>query len=64
VSREPDAVISYPRDAVVTIDQLAAALQVSVRVAEKMDLPTVYIGPRLKRFVWGQVLDTLTERAA
>lgn len=56
-------VIAYPREAVLDIEQLAAGLGVSVPSAEKADLPTVYIG-RLRRFVWGQVLDTLMERAA
>lgn len=54
----------FSRDAILDVRQLAAGLQISVRVAEKMDLPTVYIGPRLKRFIWGQVLDVLAERAA
>lgn len=55
--------VTFPREAVLDINQLAAALGVSVRSAERLDLPTVYVGPRLKRWVWGQVLDTLAERA-
>lgn len=56
--------ITYPREAVLDIDQLAAGLGVSVRTIERMDLPTVILGARTKRFIWGQVLDVLAERAA
>jgi hypothetical protein len=55
--------ITYPREAVVTIKQVAAALGVSVRNVERMDLPTVYLGARTKRYVWDQILDTLAARA-
>jgi hypothetical protein len=48
---------------VVTIEQVAAAIGVSVRQVERMDLPTVYCGRRTRRYVWGQILDALTERA-
>jgi hypothetical protein len=57
-------VVTYPREAVLTIEHVAAGLGVSVPIAEKADLPTVYVGARLKRYVWGQILDTLMERAA
>lgn len=52
------------RDAVLTIDQLALALQTTVRQVERSDLPTVYLGKRQRRFLYGQVLDTLAGRAA
>lgn len=52
------------RDAVLTVEELAAALKTSVRQLERMDLPTVYLGKRTKRFIYGQVLDVLAERAA
>lgn len=55
--------ITYSRDAVVTIDEVAAALRVSIPTVRRMDLPTVYCG-RQPRYVWGQILDVLTERAA
>lgn len=57
-------VVSYPREAVVDYAQAAAGLGVSEALAKKMDLPTVYIAPRVQRLVWGQVLDVLMERAA
>jgi hypothetical protein len=62
--RQVKPVISYPREAVLDLEQLAAGLGVSVASAEKFDLPTVYLAPRIRRFVWGQVLDTLMGRAA
>lgn len=55
--------ITYPRDAVLNEEQVAAALQISVDKVKQADLPTVYFG-RDKRFVWGQILDALIERAA
>ena len=55
--------ITYPRDAVVTIHQVAVAIGVSVRTVERMDLPTIYCGRKTRRYVWGQILDALTGRA-
>ena len=57
------APITYPRDAIVTVEQVAAALQVSVKTVQRMDLPTIYIGRRTARYLWGAVLDILAERA-
>ena len=56
--------ITYPRDALLTIEEMAAVLRVSVRTVERMDLPTVYCGPKNRRYLYGQILDTLAERAA
>lgn len=56
--------ITFPRDAVLTIEQVALGLGASVRTVERMDLPTVYLGKRARRFIWGQVLDALAGRAA
>jgi hypothetical protein len=58
--REP---ITYPRDAVVTVEEVAAALRVSVPTVKRMDFPTIYIG-RQSRYLWGQLLDHLAEIAA
>ena len=54
LSGEPPVV--YDRNAVLTIEQVARGLSISVRSVERADLPTVYIG-RLRRYVWGRVLD-------
>jgi hypothetical protein len=50
--------IVYDRDAVLTIDQVALGLQVSVRTVERAHFPSHHIG-RVPRFIWGEVLDTL-----
>jgi hypothetical protein len=63
-SSTPAVLITYPRDAVLTIEQVAAGLGVSVRTVERSDLPTVYLGSKTRRYLWGQVLDVLRERAA
>lgn len=56
-------VVVYSRDAILRIEEVAAGLLVSVRTVERMDLPTIYLAGRTKRFLWGQILDTLSERA-
>lgn len=55
-------VITFPRDAIVETVHVSAALRVSDEIVGKMDLPCFYAGKR-PRFVWGQVLDALIERA-
>lgn len=57
-----EAVEHITRDSVLTIDELAAALKVGRGIAEKMDLPFFMAGAR-QRFIWGQVIDTLADRA-
>lgn len=57
-------VVTYARDAILRIEQVAAGLDVSVRTVERMDLPTIYLGKRTRRYLWGQILDVLKERAA
>ncbi len=59
-----EVVLTYPREALLTIDEMAAVLRVSVRTVERMDLPTVYCGPKNRRYLYGQILDCLAERAA
>lgn len=59
----PTIPVTYPREAVLDIDQLAAGLGVSRRIAEGMDLPSFLVGKR-RRWCWGQVLDVLAQRAA
>ena len=55
--------IVFHRDAVVTLQEVAAALRVSIYTVKRMDLPTIYAG-RQPRYHWGTVLDVLIERAA
>lgn len=51
------------RDAVLTDEELAGVLKVSVEKLHKADVPTVYFG-RDRRYIYGQVLDFLAEKAA
>ena len=60
---EPLEPVIYDRDAILTIEQVAAGLHMSVRSVERADLPTIYIG-RLRRYHWGTILEVLTGRAA
>lgn len=55
-------VITYPRDAVLERAHIAAAFHVSEEIVDRMDLPQFGAGQR-PRFLWGQVLDVLAERA-
>jgi hypothetical protein len=54
--------LTLTRDSVLTLDELARALKSSRRSVEKMDLPFFMLGKR-QRFIYGQVLDVLAERA-
>jgi hypothetical protein len=56
-------VLTFPRDAILETAHVAAALGVSEEIVAKMDLPHFVAGKR-PRYVWGQVLDALTERAS
>lgn len=50
------------RESIVTPDELAQALKTSRRRVDSMDLPFFMVGKR-QRYVYGQVLDVLAERA-
>ena len=53
----------YPRDAILTREQCAEWLQVSVNTIDRMYLPQVRVGERAVRFIVGRVLDELEVRA-
>lgn len=59
-----EEVPQYPRDAILTVEEVAKALRVSVKTVLRADFPTVYIGKQVPRYIWGQVFDVLRERAA
>jgi hypothetical protein len=44
--------------------EMCDALKVSIATLNRMDLPTVYLGKRSRRWVWGQVLECLKGKAA
>lgn len=52
-----------PREAILTAEQVADWLQVSVSQVHRMNLPAIAVGKRRFRYVAGQVLDALQERA-
>ena len=54
--------LTYSRDAVLSKEDVAAALGVSLRTVDKMDLPFTVIGYRTLRIRWGRVLDILDAR--
>ena len=53
---EPKGPVFYPDNAVLTLAQVAAALQISVRSAERLHLPVSPLGPQIRRYVWRQVV--------
>ena len=59
---EPIEPVVYDRNAILTAEQVARGLQISVRSVEKADLPCFYVG-RLPRYLWGKVLDTIAEKS-
>jgi DeoR/GlpR family transcriptional regulator of sugar metabolism len=63
MSTRPKPRTSIPRDAFLTIEEVAKELGVSVRTIERMDLPTLYLTGHTKRYNWGQVHDALLARA-
>jgi hypothetical protein len=62
MTRKATRPVVYPRDAILTIDEVAKALRVSANTVRRMDLPTIYVG-RQPRYLWSMVLDTLAKRA-
>lgn len=59
--RRPTAV--YAETAVLDAEQLAAGLGVGVDRVEELNLPTIYLGDRTRRWVWRQVLAALEGKA-
>jgi hypothetical protein len=58
-------VITFPRDAIVEDVHVGAALHIGLDAVAALDLPCVGTDRRggRKRYLWGQVLDVLAERA-
>lgn len=54
---------AYPPEAILTTEQLAAWLQVSVTQVQRLNLPAVPVGKRRWRYIAGQVLEELRRRA-
>lgn len=58
-SAEP---IGYSPETVLTIDQLAAWLQISKRAAERLHIPCFYLGTRTRRYLGKSVMEYLEKR--
>lgn len=56
--------ISHPRTAILTAEQVAAWLQVSVRFVDDAGLPRLNLPGRTARYSAGQILDYLEGRQA
>jgi hypothetical protein len=55
--------VSYPRDTILLIGEVADALRVSERTVIRAGLPVSYNTDQTPRYVWGQVDDELARRA-
>lgn len=62
-THENGAPVAYPREAVLSEDEVARALEIDARTLAAHGVPCSYIGRR-KVYVWGQIIDWLTGRAA
>ena len=62
--RADRTVRAYPSEAVLTIEQVAEWLQMSVRSVERLDLPCVYLGTRTRRFLAKHIVEYLERRVA
>lgn len=51
----------FPREAVLGIKHVAAALGISSRMVERRGYKCFYIGERTRRYLWGSVLDECAE---
>jgi len=51
------------RDAILTTEQVADWLQISAEQVRRLNLPAISVGKRKWRFIAGQVLDALHQRA-
>lgn len=63
-AREDGTPVAYPREAILTTEEVAAWLRVSPRKLEGMDVPCSFLGARTRRYVAGTVLDWLERRVA
>lgn len=64
IKTETPAYCGYPDHAVLTIEQVAAWLQVGVRQVERWDIPHFYLGSRTKRYTGKSVREFCEKRIA
>ena len=61
---QPPGPLAYEPTAILTVEQVAAWLQVSVRSVERLDLKCVYLGTRTRRYLAKHVLEYLEDKVA
>lgn len=54
--------VAHPPEAILSIEQVAEWLGVSVRFVERLDLPAVFLGVRTKRYLGRDVLAYMEQR--
>lgn len=62
MNKRKDLAVSYPPEAVLNIRQLADWLQVGESTVERLDIPSVFLGTRTKRWIGKDVLAYLEQR--
>jgi hypothetical protein len=50
------APVCYPDNAVLTLREVAAGLQIGERTAERLGLPALHLGKQTRRYVWRAVV--------
>lgn len=55
-------VVSYPAEAVLEIEHVAAWLRVGVRMVERLDVPYVLLGTRTRRYLASDVIEFLRKK--
>ena len=53
---------TFPLHAVLTKEEIAKYLSVSIRQIERLDLPVTYLGDRTPRYILRRVLEELERR--
>ena len=56
-------VVSYPPEAVLEIEHVAAWLRIGVRKVEQLDIPYVLLGTRTRRYLAADVIDFMRIRS-
>ena len=56
--------VSYDRNTVLLISEVADALRCSEKTVMRAGFPVAYVTDQTPRYVWGQIIDELMRRAA
>jgi predicted DNA-binding transcriptional regulator AlpA len=55
---------AHPPEAILDINEVAEWIGVSPRTVERLDLPCIHLGHRIKRYLGKDVLEYMEERKA